>query len=176
MKINDLTGIRFGRLVVTGFSHRVDSNRDYIWNCICDCGKKIAASRRNLKSGNTKSCGCLQKDRASTANLVHGGGRTRLYDAWKGMRQRCKNPNHIAYKYYGSRGIRVCEEWDNNFPSFRKWAISMGYPRLCSIDRINPDGNYEPSNCQLLTKSENTAKGNKQRAGMFYSVQKGGQS
>jgi hypothetical protein len=158
---NDLTGQRFGRLVVIEYagSHVSKNNsRTTMWKCKCDCGNIKDVSSVNLRYGTTRSCGCLHKEQLAALNRTHGlsGKKTRLYTIWKNMRRRCSNPNDKSYKNYGGRGISVCEEWDKNFEAFYKWSIENGYKEdiaesnrnRLSIDRINNDGNYEPSNCR----------------------------
>ena len=150
----DLTGQRFGRLVVLGYAG--SRNRRVIWNCICDCGKHIGISSDQLRSGRTKSCGCYKRE--TTADMgkrsrVHGREPLRLYRVWISMRNRCRNPNNYEYNNYGGRGISVCDEWDD-YPTFRDWALSHGYRDDLSIDRIDNDGNYEPGNCRWSTAKE----------------------
>lgn len=88
----------------------------------------------------------------------HGLSKTRLYRIWAGMKARCNNPDHPSFKYYGAKNIRVCNEWENDFLLFRDWALSHGYEDNLTIDRIDPNGNYEPDNCQWLTLNENAAR------------------
>lgn len=131
--------------------------------CTCSCGTtNISIFYPNLRSGNTTSCGCVQRQRTGDANTTHGGyrkGATQrdiaLLNVWRGMRQRCSDPNHDDWKYYGARGVKVCTEW-RDFSVFNQWAISAGYKRGVglSIDRINNDGHYSPSNCKWSTAKE----------------------
>ena len=160
----NLIGERYGRLIVTEFDRL--QNRKTYWKCVCDCGLTVLATGNNLRSGNTKSCGCLRRETAKATgelNKTHGNShnnRTRLYTIWCGMRQRCNNPSRDAYQLYGGKGIKVCQEWDD-FLTFKDWAEAHGYrPDLC-IDRIDPSGGYCPENCQWITASENTARANK---------------
>jgi hypothetical protein len=151
----DLVGKRFGRLVVV--KEYKSNTRESQWVCICDCGivtKPILCS--NLKRGHTQSCGCIRRERAQkrTWKVKHDLSHTRLYNIWQGMNQRCFNPNNCNYKYYGNRGITVCKEWLNDFESFRDWAIANGYRDDLTIDRIDVNGNYEPSNCRWATMKQ----------------------
>jgi len=154
----------FGRLTVIAFDDWYPKLKQSRWKCICECGNEVTVLGGNLKRGIAKSCGCLQKERASEANIKHGGRGTRLYNIWKAMKQRCIDPNTINYKHYGGKGITVCKEWINDFDTFREWALSNGYNDKMTIDRIKTDKNYNPDNCQWLTRSENTIKGNIQRS------------
>lgn len=160
----DLTGQKFGRLTAVSFCGV--KNHKARWKCMCDCGLSVIATANNLKSGNTKSCGCLRREitkKQGKANAVHGDShdnRTRLYTIWCGMRQRCENKNRSSYPLYGGKGICVCEEW-NDFSTFKKWALSHGYNDSLSIDRIDSSGNYAPENCRWITLSENVARANK---------------
>jgi hypothetical protein len=148
----DLTGKRFGRLVVI---HRAQSSRptETKWECLCDCGNKTIVDSFKLRNGITKSCGCLAKELTSSRSKKHGMFGTRLYRIWFNMKQRCSNPKHIAFKNYGGRGIEVCSEW-LEFETFCKWAMSYGYCEDLSIDRIDNDKGYSPENCRWSTEKE----------------------
>lgn len=150
----DITGERFGRLTAIR-PVRSESNEGVIWLCVCDCGNEVLEPAKRLRSGGVLSCGCLRKDKIAEVNRKHSKShKSRLYKVWVGMRQRCKDPNHKSYKNYGGRGIRICKEWDD-FEVFEDWAIANGYnPDAsygeCTIDRINVDGDYEPTNCRWV--------------------------
>ena len=160
----NLVGKRFGRLTVNEFD-RLQNHKTY-WKCVCDCGLTVIATGNNLRSGNTKSCGCLRRETAAASgkkNATHAeshSSRTRLYTIWCGMRQRCNNPNRDAYELYGGKGIKVCAEWED-YSAFREWAMSNGYRDTLCIDRVDNKRGYEPSNCRWITASENTARANK---------------
>jgi hypothetical protein len=150
----DLTGQEFGRAKVVSFSH-IGKNGQYHWNCVCVCGTPFTACAWSLKSGNTKSCGCYRREfgrKVGESRSTHGKAHLREYDVWISMKQRCDNPKQQAYRDYGGRGIEVCARWRESFPAF---MADMGEcPRGFSLDRINNDGNYEPSNCRWATRSE----------------------
>jgi len=144
----DVTGQRFGRLQVLKY---VGNNR---YECICDCGNITYATGPNLRSGATKSCGCLAIEIASNQLRTHGYSKDRLYNVWKGMRQRCYNEHNHAYHNYGGRGIHICEEWYDDYVAFRDWALNNGYRDGLSIDRKNNNGPYAPYNCRWATPVE----------------------
>lgn len=148
----DLTGQRFGKLLVVARAN--SKNGRVVWKCKCDCGATVEVYAYSLKSGNTTSCGCFRRYRAATTGLVHGETqKTRLYSIWNNMKERCYGVNCKDYPDYGGRGIQVCDEWKQNYSIFKEWALQNGYNDMLSIDRINVDGNYEPSNCRWATSS-----------------------
>ena len=145
MKFIDLTGKRFNRLTVI---KRVElKGKSTRWLCKCDCGNETIVTSEKLKSGHTKSCGCYCHDLVRK----HGKYGTRIYKIWQSMKARC---NNTKTPYYGGRGITVCDEWLNDFKAFYDWAMANGYRDDLTIDRINNDGNYEPSNCRWITMKE----------------------
>ena len=145
-------GVKIGRLTV--IENITGSGRSKV-RCICDCGNEWVGQARSLKSGNTQSCGCLQKDAQNESHTKHGKCGTRLYRIWALMIQRCENPKRENYKYYGGRGIAVCAEW-HNFETFYEWATLNGYADNLEIDRIDSDCSYSPLNCRWVTRKENT--------------------
>ena len=149
-KIIDLTGQRFGRLIVI---KRADNSKDNRakWLCKCDCGNEKNIVGKSLRKMKTQSCGCLQKEKAKMVNTKHGKRYTKLNKTWNSMKQRCNNSNCKQYKNYGGRGIKVCEEWvdkENGFMNFYNWAMQNGFQENLTIDRIDVNGNYEPDNCR----------------------------
>lgn len=162
-EIKDLTGQKFGRLTVEGFSH-LDKHHKGHWLCRCECGAAVDVETHQLKCGKTKSCGCWKNDVNSKRLKTHGCEPKRLYRVWVSMKKRCTNPKEPEYKNYGGRGITVCDEWRCSFESFRFWALVNGYEEGLSIDRIDNNGNYCPDNCRWTDrKTQNSNKRNNHR-------------
>lgn len=145
---NDLTGKRFGRLTVIGVDDNQSRKTYYI--CKCDCGNIKTIRADALVAGKTISCGCRKKeqDEINLARNTHNKSDTRLYSIWLGIKSRCNNIHNSRYHRYGGRGIKVCDEWNNDFISFYEWSINNGYQDDLTIDRIDNDKGYEPSNCR----------------------------
>ncbi len=153
MKI-DLTGMVFERLTVLSFAGSRASNGHLLWNCRCCCGSEVVVVGKQLRRGQTKSCGCLMIERTRAANRRHGMKGTRIYRIWNGMMNRCLNVNDKrSYPRYGGAGITVCERWR----IFANFYADMGEPPTVdhSLDRYpNYRGNYEPGNCRWATSKE----------------------
>ena len=175
---NNISGMKFGRL--TALYPIDDDRKDTYYLCVCDCGNYIEVPSGSLRTGNTRSCGCLHHDfmktidRSTIKHAKHGGsydenGNTeRLYNVWRGMKRRCYNQNSDSYEYYGGRGIEMCDEWRNDYATFRDWSLSHGYDSKaergkCTIDRIDNFGNYEPDNCRFVTMAEQNKNKRKKR-------------
>lgn len=128
------------------------------FKCKCRCGKTVIVVLRSLTSGHTKSCGCLHKDAVSGAkwNVTHGMSKTPLARKWNSIKDRCYRKKSRLYKYYGARGIKMCNQWSNDFVAFYTWSINNGYKPGLQIDRINNDKGYGPDNCRYVTNMVNS--------------------
>ena len=154
-RFKDLIGQKFGRWTVV---ERVGSDKHNraLWKCQCECGNTNLVNSECLTRGNSKSCGCLNDEVRKSGNnrRTHGMCGTRLYRIWKDIHNRCNNPNTEDYqKWYGSKGITVCDEW-SKFEPFRDWAVNNGYSDDLTIDRIDFNKGYYPENCRWITLKE----------------------
>lgn len=150
----DLTGKRFERLVVLKQANdyiKPNGRHESNWLCQCDCGNIVEVLGYSLKSGHTKSCGCLHEETLKTIAITHGDSYSKLYGVYISIIDRCYNPNNKRFKDYGGRGIIVCDEWKDSYLNFKKWAVFSGYKEGLSIDRKNNDLGYSPSNCRWVT-------------------------
>lgn len=149
----DMVGKHCGRLTVISRGEKRGAYTGAFWNCKCDCGNLTTVSGSDLRRGEIKSCGCLRIDAISKdPDQKHTG--TRLYAIWQGMKRRTTTKTNPRYADYGGRGITVCPEWRDSFEKFRDWALTNGYQDDLTLDRIDNDGNYEPSNCHWATYLE----------------------
>ena len=168
---NDLISKKFNYLTVLerkGSHVSPSGTKCALYLCRCDCGKEVIVQARNLRNGNTKSCGCMKSELVSKVLTKHGHAKRdnteRLYHVWKSILNRCYTKSNSHYERYGGRGISVCDEWKNSYEAFKEWAYANGYDENakfgdCTIDRINNDGNYEPNNCRwvdMKTQANNT--------------------
>ncbi len=152
MKLLDRTGQIFGRLRVTRRSERKIGGST-VWECVCECGTVTHIPGENLASGRTRSCGCYNQERrlARIESVKHGMKKSPEYYSWQCMKNRCLYPNHEHWKYYGGRGVTICDRW---IKSFRDFYSDMGPSGGLTIDRIDNDGNYEPGNCRWATMKQ----------------------
>ena len=158
-RLVDMTGERFGKVTVIKRASEY-AETPVKWLCICECGKEFVTTSGRLKRGATKSCGCSRYEFISNANRIHGMSKTRIHRTWSHMIERCTCKTHKQYMDYGGRGITVCKDW-LDFITFYNWAMENGYEHNLTIDRIDVNGNYEPSNCRWTdsyTQQNNTRK------------------
>lgn len=150
-KAKDLTGMVFGNLKVVKIVGK--KNRNTLWLCRCECGKYVECYQYNIERGTSTSCGCLRSYYAKKTRSCHGESTGKFYKKWSSIKSRCYNKNTPSYKNYGGRGIKMCDEW-LDFWSFREWAYLNGYSEGLTLERIDVNGNYEPSNCKWIPMEE----------------------
>ena len=151
-KVKDMTGMVFGRLKVIEYAGENKYN-SALWKCECECGKIVIVNGSCLRNGDTKSCGCYSADKTRERQKIHGLSNTRIYSIWHNMLQRCNNKNIPEYRFYGERGIKVCEDWKKS-SKFIEWAFVNGYEENLTIDRIDSTKGYYPENCRWITEEE----------------------
>lgn len=149
MKFKDITGQKFGKLTALRRLHNTKGNTK--WLCVCDCG-----NFKEVYLSDLRSCKCLQKELFSNRLKKHNKSKTPLYRVYQSMKQRCYNKNDKAYKNYGGRGIKVCEEWLNDVQAFYDWSVNHGYKKGLQLDRIDVDVGYSQNNCRWVTPKVNS--------------------
>jgi hypothetical protein len=172
VKTPDLTGHKIGRLLVLNQSTTDKKLNAIVWDCLCECGTFTKSTTRQLTTGSKLSCGCYKSDmiiKRNKENATHGLRNHHLYRIWRGMLNRCSGPN----KYYYDKGIKVCHEWKKSVVPFVTWMLSNGWKPGLSLHRIDPDGDYSPTNCTLMTKGDHSRLHNKLRADKKRDPQKG---
>lgn len=161
-KKKEMVGLKFGKWIVISAAKSTPTGQAR-WLCKCECGNYAEVNGYSLRQINSTECFDCGLKKSGKTKIKHGdaicGNKNRLYTTWLHVKRRCLNKNSKDYKYYGARGISICSEW-LNYPSFKQWSLSSGYKDNLTIERINPDKNYSPENCEWITKSENTRRRN----------------
>ena len=156
MDVTPYIGMKFNKLTILKSADK-DNHGNTLIKCLCDCGNEKILTLSAVKRGVIKSCGCgkkAYKESFIKEHITHGHSKTRLYRIYHGMITRCNNPKREDYKHYGGRDIKVCDEWYNNYLAFEKWALSNGYDKSLTIDRIDVNKDYSPDNCKWVTRKE----------------------
>lgn len=165
--MDNLSGKTFGRLRAIRPAYKNDK-RNWVWFCECECGETLYVAGACLTNGHTKSCGCwklsVAAEKIKERSLKHGASKTRLYRIWCQMRRRCSKPSDPSYKWYGAKGISVCDAW-SYYPTFLTWSSNNGYREGLTIDRIDSAGNYTPENCRWITNEENVSRARRAKTG-----------
>lgn len=152
-KFKDISGQKFGRLTTLHRLHNYHKKGTY-WLCVCECGNLTEIYLGSLQRGTTTSCGCYHKEIVTKLATKYKNHNVRMYRIWNNLRDKCYNENNKAYKYYGKRGIKICDKWLNSFDIFYDWAMANGYDDNLTIDRIDNNKGYSPNNCRWTTMKQ----------------------